>query len=95
MLLHENVHCESQKKIGVDAWWFRYITDREFRLEEELIAFGAQFAYVKTVYQGQQVKDMLHEFSVNLSSPLYGNLVSKSEADCLIRLRAKEYGKEK
>jgi hypothetical protein len=91
LLLHENVHCESQKKIGVDVWWFRYITDREFRLEEELIAFAAQFAFIKTVYQGQQVKDMLHEFAVNLSSPLYGNLVSKSEADTLIRLRAKEY----
>jgi hypothetical protein len=91
LLLHENVHCESQYKIGVEVWWFRYITDPEFRLEEELIAFGTQFAFIKTVYQGQQVKDMLHEFAVNLSSPLYGSIVTKEEADTRIRIRAKEY----
>jgi hypothetical protein len=92
LLLHENIHCERQNKIGVDKWWYQYITDKSFRLEEELKAFGAQYAFIKTVYPSQMIKDMLHEFAVNLSSPLYGNIIDKNKAECLIRIRAKEYG---
>ncbi len=92
ILLHENIHCERQKHQGVEKWWYNYIMDKDFRLEEELCAFGAQYAFAQTVYRSKQCQKMLHEMSVNLSSPLYGNIIDKNKAECLIRLRAKEYG---
>lgn len=44
--VHEAVHMEQQ---GNDpaGWWQLYLTDQDFRLEQEIAAYGAQFAFAK------------------------------------------------
>lgn len=44
--LHEQVHS-GQQGSDPEAWWSRYLTDPEFRLSQELEAYGTQFAFVK------------------------------------------------
>ena len=89
--LHEEVHLKSQEKIGVQNWWFQYLTNPQFRLEEELIAYATQYAFGKKVYGDKIGKIMLHDFAVSLSSPLYGGIIETSKAETKIRIKAKEY----
>lgn len=49
--IHESVHARQQKEIGIDEWWRLYLTDKQFRLEQEIQAYGEQFAYVKEVIE--------------------------------------------
>lgn len=40
--LHENVHLERQREMGVWKWLWRYFTDRRFRLDEECMGIAAE-----------------------------------------------------
>lgn len=78
---HEQVHERQQASLktllvsGPKAWWKRYIKDPEFRFQQELEAYRAQYKYIKT-----QIKDRnkLHDYLVfiakELKGPMYGNL---------------------
>ena len=70
-LVHEGVHSERQ---GADpfGWWDRYLTDREFRLEEERLAYRAELLFrgqppCSRPLRRQWVKRISHM----LASPLY------------------------
>lgn len=43
---HEEVHSHQQGNEPA-AWWNRYITDPDFRLSQEIEAYGAQYAFAK------------------------------------------------
>jgi hypothetical protein len=43
---HERVHCARQLESDVANWWKRYISDRDFRLEEEVLAHRAEWQYL-------------------------------------------------
>jgi hypothetical protein len=91
LLLHEEIHSHQQAKMGVERWWNTYLKDPEFRLQEELQAFGAQYALGKKTYSAKTAKQMLWDFSLTLSGKQYGNLCSRPRAETLIRHKAKEY----
>jgi hypothetical protein len=86
---HEEVH---QKQQGIDpqGWWLRYLTDPQFRLDQEIEAFGVQFAYVRARIKD---KNLLYRYlfgiAINLSSSIYGNLISHAQAESKIRNHAK------
>lgn len=45
---HELIHSKRQAEMGdPDAWWYSYLTDRRFRLQEEIVAYGEQYLYAK------------------------------------------------
>src|SRR5262249_17898730 len=48
---HEEIHAEEQKKIGMDSWWALYLQDPEFRLTEEIKAYGEQFKLAKAAIE--------------------------------------------
>lgn len=43
---HEMIHIARQGE-EPQIWWERYLTDPEFRLEEELVAYRRQFFYLR------------------------------------------------
>lgn len=53
--IHEAVHARQQGD-NPDAWWARYLQDPEFRLEQELEAYGEQYAFAKEHIEAQAQK---------------------------------------
>jgi len=77
ILIHEEAHIKRQNKIGADLWIKRYLTDDKFRLEEEVYAYKVQINSIKD----RNDRNLCRlECVKNLSSTLYGNLVSSLEA---------------
>lgn len=85
--VHETIHLKQQ---GADpkTWWARYIAEDEFRLEQELEAYGAQLAMFNDA--GNRVFEYMKDrLAQDLSSEFYGKLISFGEAASKIRRIAK------
>jgi len=85
---HESTHGKIQIAFpgGPDAWWERYFTDAQFRFEQELIAYRAQYRFMKTqVKDRNQQNTLLWGYARDLSGKMYGNIVLFSEAIKLIK----------
>lgn len=88
VIVHERVHIRQQSsdQMNPDKWWEMYITDVKFRLEQEIEAYRAQYAYVC-----ENIKDknsrfrMLHSYAQNLASKMYGHIISYTDA--IIRIK--------
>jgi hypothetical protein len=84
LIEHEKVHSYQQ---GADPkkWWIQYINDPEFRLTQEIEAYGTQYAFIK-----QNVKDReavywaLTQISKALASEMYGISITPSKAQALV-----------
>lgn len=89
IIFHEYIHSLQQ---GGDPewWWKRYMNSPEFRLEQEVEAYAKQYLFVKTNLNAKAAKDCLFECADNLSSPLYQLDLTYSQAETLIRHRAKK-----
>lgn len=86
---HEKIHSERQGEFP-EIWWNRYLTDDQFRLEEELLAYSEQFKFFKERVVNPKLTDwLLDKISMALSGELYGNLISYGEARSKIRNYAK------
>lgn len=76
---HEIVH--SRQQTNPEEWWNRYFEDVNFRLSQELEAYQEQYKWIK-----RHVKDRnscarwLNKFASDLSSPMYGGIITYSEA---------------
>jgi len=88
---HEQIHAKQQKLfMSPELWWTKYLTDQEFRLDQEIEAYTRQWMFIyKHIPQAK--KDALEDISDNLSSPMYNIGKTKHEVATLIRLKAKEY----
>lgn len=85
LIVHESVHAIQQ---GGDSysWWERYLIDPGFRLEQEVEAYREQYRFVsKHLRDREKVNAFLNRYAMALSSALYGNLCTHSEARVLIR----------
>lgn len=49
---HEAVHSRQQAGYP-DAWWAKYLTDADFRLSQELEAYGEQYLFAKELIEAQ------------------------------------------
>ena len=85
LIVHEEVHMKQQGK-SPDFWWERYFLNPEFRLEQEVEAYRAQYKYMsKHIKDRETLAWFLSEISRDLSSELYGNIISKQDAWSRIR----------
>ena len=76
---HEKVHVRQQT--DPEAWWKRFITDPEFRLEQELEAYRTQWKFIKTAVKKRHLRTQILVVLANqLSGPSYGKMISYSEA---------------
>lgn len=63
ILIHETVHIERQIAYGVFKWNVRYLCDKKFRLEEELIAIKTQMLFLKRNNETYDCKRKAKHFS--------------------------------
>ena len=71
LIVHESVHLERQVLIGVELWWKNYLEDPKFRLKEELLAYKAQYEWVKKNLNGNTHFHNLKFFAESLAT-IYG-----------------------
>lgn len=82
---HEQVHMDRQiKDPGVVKWWEHYLTDMDFRLEEEALAHRAEFLEFDKWHTPQDSEHYLGTIAKRLASPLYGSMLSEMKAVQLI-----------
>lgn len=81
-IVHEETHLEQQKRIGgSDIWWEKYLHEKEFRLAQELEAYGRQFRFMDKHYNNKRWIEMAKDFHIkSLCSPQYGEMISVEEA---------------
>lgn len=96
LYVHESIHMKQQENYegGVTKWWVDYLEDRDFRLSQELEAYGAQLAMFNELPNRvfERVKDRL---ASDLASEYYGKLISYGMAAAKIRRIAKSITHEK
>ena len=90
IIVHEKVHSEQQRRIGIDYWWMRYLDDKNFRLENELEAYAIQYKYVKDLFKDAIAKLFLTDISEVLASETYGNILTIHQAETKIRKLAEK-----
>ncbi len=84
LLVHEGVHAAQQGE-DIEGWWNTYIVDTQFRLKQEIEAYRAQYIFLKAHSASKSHKKILFALAADLSSPLYGSLLTHLEAECKIR----------
>lgn len=52
LIAHEKRHCEQMGETGTARFWWRYATNREFRLQMELEAYRVQLAMHPSALDG-------------------------------------------
>jgi len=84
LIAHEAVHGERQQW-DVKGWWRRYIDSPQFRLEEEIPAHVAEYQWLVRDGRSRNERRMaLKRTAKRMASPLYGRLVSPSQARRII-----------
>lgn len=86
---HEAIHSIQQDK-KPEAWWNRYLTDKHFRLDQELEAYAHQYNFIKKHYPPKAHKPALDNLADNLSR-MYNVQINFAQAGSRIRNRAKMY----
>lgn len=87
---HESIHTKQQAS-NPELWWYNYLYKKDFRLSQELEAYGEQYLFVKKHVPNNRLRKWkLEHFAKAVSSELYGNLITYYQAESAIR----NYGKE-
>jgi hypothetical protein len=82
---HERVHIERQGD-DPDGWWDRYLVDKEFRFEEELLAHRAEFqSFCRRQLDAFKRRHAQIEIGRKLASALYGHMITPEQAELAIR----------
>lgn len=86
LLVHEREHLAAQKKSFLFAhlWWMAYMAMPNFRFNEELGAYRAQWKWVDANVRGADRSKLLTEMANNLAGPYYGGLTTFEDARQLI-----------
>lgn len=86
LMKHEETHMRQQKKIGVEKWWEFYLGSRDFRLSQEIEAYQNQYREQKKYYKDRnKLNRYLQRLAQDLSSEMYGKIMTLSEARKVIR----------
>lgn len=88
IIIHEDVHFKQQEEVGgAENWWRRYIDDVQFRLDQELEAYGVQYQFIKNhpAIKSKNKEAFLDKIASDLSGSVYGNIIDHNEAKCKIK----------
>lgn len=84
---HEQVHSDRQGD-NPGIWWHKYLSDSRFRFEEELLAYKAEWEFVKQLpWKRTQRQLYLNSIAERLTGSMYGNLATKQKVKELIRAK--------
>ncbi len=79
LIVHEKTHIKQQSNYSnSDEWWKKYLSDPQFRLDQEIEAYRNQFKFYKTIDKGWM--RFLKRIAFDLSDKMYGNIISYQEA---------------
>lgn len=83
LIEHEKVHITRQ---GNDpaAWWSKYLTDVNFRWDEEVIAHRVEYKIMAEGLPQKRRELALRHVAKRLAGPLYGHMVKTDQAMELI-----------
>ena len=85
LVIHEQVHSAQQGE-NPDAWWDRYLSDSYFRMDQEVEAYREQYLYLqKNIKDRERLHKILFELAGSLSSPIYGNMITREAAMNMIK----------
>lgn len=92
LIAHEVIHVKQQELYGRDEWWDRYLTDKQWRFEQELAAHRMELA--TTLQEGgrQHRRVATQAIAKRLSGPLYGHVVTFAKAKQLLSIAALDRG---
>ena len=84
VIVHEQVHMDRQK--DPVQWWESYIRDPKFRFVEELLAYRAQYQYLKdTTKDRNELARHWFRLAGGLSGKMYGGIVTHQNALKLLK----------
>lgn len=84
LIAHELTHIERQAEIGAKEWWDRYLTDRKFRLNEEVLAYRNQLQYCYANYDVETINN-IRDRIIYAMTTIYGNMCTKEQAKLLLK----------
>lgn len=87
LMEHESTHAKQQTEFngGPDAWWLRYLSDVDFRINQEVEAYRAQYkTYCKLNTQFMRRATFLASIAEDLSGPIYNAHISFEQARAMI-----------
>lgn len=80
IIRHEQVHQKQQGDAVVD-WWRKYLRDEEFRLDQEIEAYGVQYKFIHETNTSREFRfKALMQMAKSLASPMYGDLIDVGRA---------------
>lgn len=82
--IHEEVHSKQQGDTP-EIWYYKYLHEPQFRLGQEIEAYGVQYAFAKQFAQGSLLEWLKDKMAMALSSETYGNIISYRDAEQAIR----------
>ncbi len=86
LMVHEMVHLKQQQIMGVKEWVYDFLYNPEQRLKFELEAYREQ---LKSITDRNRRSFMRKVCAEQLSSALYGNIISMEDAYDLLDIRHK------
>lgn len=95
LIRHEETHMEQQQydRSVANVWYQRYFADANFRMEQEIEAYGEQYKFIcQTVKDKNKRSKYLWAMAKDLSGTMYGNCIKFNEA--LKRIRNYASGKD-
>lgn len=87
LIAHEEVHLHRQRNDGPTKWWEQYLTDSEFRYNEELLAHVAEFKALRAGNDRNFVARMLLSTALRLIASLYNYQPPRSLQQAMRDLR--------
>lgn len=84
LITHEETHTKQQGDNPAE-WWTRYLSDKDFRLAQEVEAYGNQYRFFSKTNGNSHKKDFLFRIASDLASPIYDLGISYQQAETLIR----------
>lgn len=86
LMVHEETHMRQQKTIGKEVWWDWYLGSKDFRLSQEVEAYQNQYREQKKhIKDRNELNRYLQRLAQDLSSPMYGKIMTLTEARQAIR----------
>lgn len=75
LMAHEETHMLQQGD-DPEGWWEKYLSDVNFRLEQEIEAYRVQYKKFRKMTTNKKARSQLADrLAKDLSSPIYGNVI--------------------
>jgi len=82
--VHEETHIRQQAVMGKDLWWEKYLSDKKFRLSQEVEAYRNQMVYIKKNYSNVEIKSLKKGIVQDMCT-LYDGMCTIKQARKLLR----------